>query len=274
MSVYTTELRYYIESLAPDKIKGDIGAMCLNADHHIFTYHHPMWGGENERQKLHTSILKHFYFREIGFETVALWKFFLNRKMMEMMPRYVELYNTTTYEYDLMSPISFRESYNEQGENTDHNEVTSSGGTGMNRQFANTSERNDTTDNSESSSSTISTNDKSVESDLPQATFASNVDYASRSSSNENNQTSTSDNQATSSTLYHENNSGDESQQSDYDSSETGTQSGNYTRDHIITREGNMGISGPTLIQEARDIILNIPIMIFDELEELFMSLW
>lgn len=274
MSVYTTELRYYIESLAPDKIKGDIGAMCLNADHHIFTYHHPMWGGENERQKLHTSILKHFYFREIGFETVALWKFFLNRKMMEMMPRYVELYNTTTYEYDLMSPISFRESYNEQGENTSHNTVSSSESSISEQDIGTTSETTDATDLSSEHTSNSTANGQNINSDLPQATFSARADYATNSSTTENSQNT-----------VDTDTSGTGSHHSGYDTShvmdnlelgrdETGEQTGTYSTDHVITREGNMGISGPTLIQEARDIILNIPIMIFDELEELFMSLW
>ena len=36
---------------------------------------------ENYREVLETKILKHFYFREIGFETFALWKFKLNEKL-------------------------------------------------------------------------------------------------------------------------------------------------------------------------------------------------
>lgn len=274
MSIYTTELRYYIESLAPDNMKGDIGAMCLNADRHIFTYHHPMWGGESERQNLHTSILEHFYFREIGFETVALWKFFLNRKMMEIMPRYVELYNTTTYEYDLMNPISFRESYNEQGENIGHNDVSRGESSTVDRDLGTTSESTGATDNSSEDTSTTESKGKTIESDLPQATFAGNVDYASRSSTNETSQSTidtTTGNVGHQSSAYDTSHGVDNSQT---DSGETADQTGSYTTDHVLTRQGNLGITGPSLVQEARDIIINIPIMIFDELEELFMSLW
>lgn len=274
MSVYTTELRYYIESMSPDDIQGNIDAMCLNAAPHIFTSSHAMWGGENDREELHSSILKHFYFREIGFETVALWKFFLNRKMMEIMPRYVELYNTTSYEYDLMNPISFRESYDEHGESTGHNEVERADTSGINRQFANTSEHSASTDTSSEDSNTSESNGKAIESDLPQATFAAKIDYASRSQTNANDSTATTTHSGTEGTVAHDSNSGDDGEQSESSGSEIGTQTNTYDTNRIFTREGNLGITGPSLVQEARDIIINIPIMIFDDLEELFMSLW
>lgn len=47
---------------------------------------------EEYRETLNTKILNHYYMNEIGQETPALFKFMLNQKMMEIMPKYNILY--------------------------------------------------------------------------------------------------------------------------------------------------------------------------------------
>lgn len=73
----------------------------------------PIWD-ENHRGELEKKIIEHYYFRQIGFETVGRFKFMLNVKLREIMPRYNKLYKTTVFNYN---PI---ENYNmeEQGEDT------------------------------------------------------------------------------------------------------------------------------------------------------------
>jgi len=53
----------------------------------------PIWN-ESYRFTLCSKILKHYWMQEIGQETVALWKFYINRKLNEIMPYYNELYKT------------------------------------------------------------------------------------------------------------------------------------------------------------------------------------
>lgn len=64
---------------------------------------------ESYRAHLNTAILMHFYFREIGCETANMFKFFLNRKMSEIMPVYNGYYETAKREYDPLSTISLTE---------------------------------------------------------------------------------------------------------------------------------------------------------------------
>lgn len=64
---------------------------------------------ESYRTHLNTAILMHFYFREIGCETAQMFKFFLNRKMAEIMPVYNGYYESARKEYDPLSTISLTE---------------------------------------------------------------------------------------------------------------------------------------------------------------------
>lgn len=47
---------------------------------------------ENYRETLNQNILYHYYENEIGFETANLFKFYLNQKLNEIMPKYNEVY--------------------------------------------------------------------------------------------------------------------------------------------------------------------------------------
>lgn len=48
---------------------------------------------ENYRNTLNDKILNHYYENEIGFETAPLFRFYLNNKLNEIMPKYNILYN-------------------------------------------------------------------------------------------------------------------------------------------------------------------------------------
>ena len=80
---------------------------------------------EPYRTHLNTAILMHFYFREIGCETAQMFKFFLNRKMSEIMPVYNGYYESARREYDPLSTISLVEVV--EGTNESEKQNTSSG---------------------------------------------------------------------------------------------------------------------------------------------------
>lgn len=73
----------------------------------------PIWD-EAHRGELEKKIIEHYYFRQIGFETVGRFKFKLNTRLREIMPRFNKLYKTTLFKYN---PI---ENYNmeEKGKDT------------------------------------------------------------------------------------------------------------------------------------------------------------
>ena len=64
---------------------------------------------EAYRPKLNQKIINHFKFREIGAETPALFIFFLNRKMDEIMEYYNQLYKSALIEINPLIPIDYTE---------------------------------------------------------------------------------------------------------------------------------------------------------------------
>lgn len=64
---------------------------------------------EAYRPKLNQKIINHFKFREIGAETPALFIFFLNRKMDEIMEYYNQLYKSALIEINPLIPMDYTE---------------------------------------------------------------------------------------------------------------------------------------------------------------------
>lgn len=65
----------------------------------IFSNYIPFFD-ESYKAVLYTKILRHYYTREIGLETVGLWKLKLNTKMCEIMPYYNQLYQSELLKFD------------------------------------------------------------------------------------------------------------------------------------------------------------------------------
>lgn len=94
MSKFTTEVRFICESFIPLEKQGDYTNVddALQAGYeHIFDFDFPIWKPEY-KEHLCKAILLHYYTREIGFETYALWKLHLRARMCEIMPKYNALY--------------------------------------------------------------------------------------------------------------------------------------------------------------------------------------
>lgn len=102
MSKYTTQVRYICETYAG--LTSSVGYNNINdviqkAIPHIFDFDFPIYD-ENYKNVLCAKILKHFYTREIGAETVGLWKLWLDTRLNEIMPYYNQLYKSALIEFN------------------------------------------------------------------------------------------------------------------------------------------------------------------------------
>ena len=101
MSKYTTEVRFICEKEAG--FNSSVGYSkvdeVLDKSWEKIFANFPIFD-ETYRSVLCKKILKHYYTREIGYETVGLWKLKLDMMMNEIMPYYNELYKTTLLEFD------------------------------------------------------------------------------------------------------------------------------------------------------------------------------
>ena len=102
MSKYTTEVRFICETAAGLEISQgyiSVNKIIKKALPSVFDFNFPIFD-EAYRSVLETKILKHYYTREIGLETVGLWKLKLETKLNEIMPFYNQLYKSELLEFN------------------------------------------------------------------------------------------------------------------------------------------------------------------------------
>ena len=172
MSKYTTQIRWIVESLTPDSANLTIDQRIDKAAPLIFNFNFPIFE-ESYRPILEHKILLHYYMREIGQETVALWKLSLNERLNLIMPYYNTLYTALQNKYKIMSDVDLEELYLGNRDETGN--------------FAGTTNAN-ASDNGSTSGQTMS-------SDFPQAAVVGSKDYYSGSteSTADSNNTTTSE---------------------------------------------------------------------------------
>lgn len=123
MSKYTTEVRFICESYAGLKNsegQNDVSYIIAKSKDKVFNFDFPIYD-ESYRPVLETKILKHYYTREIGCETVGLWKHFLDMKMNEIMPYYNQLYKSATLKFNPLYDCDYSVTSNR---NIGHDETT------------------------------------------------------------------------------------------------------------------------------------------------------
>lgn len=102
MSKYTTEVRYICEVAAGyEESKGfdNVDTIITAAAPAVFNFDFPIFD-EAYRVPLEKKILRHYYTREIGLETVGLWKLKLQDKLNMIMPYYNQLYKSELLEFN------------------------------------------------------------------------------------------------------------------------------------------------------------------------------
>ena len=107
MSKYTTEVRFICEEAIGLKQSvgyNDVNDIVQQAYPKIFDSS-LVFHNEETKARLLPKILLHYYTREIGFETVGLWKLKLNQKMREILPYYNQLYASEELEYDPLKNV-------------------------------------------------------------------------------------------------------------------------------------------------------------------------
>lgn len=125
MSKYTTELRNICENYAGNIFSAGytaIDEIVSVATPKIFDFDFPIFD-ETYRETLCKKIILHYYTREIGFETVGLWKLKLKTKMNEIMPYYNNLYNLRVQDKNLFNNVDITKVYTKDntGDGTSRN---------------------------------------------------------------------------------------------------------------------------------------------------------
>lgn len=259
MSKYTTQLRFIIEMNSEEGFP--ISQRIEQATSKIFNFNYPIWS-EDYRKILEKKILMHYFNKEIGLETVGLWKLYLEERLNLIMPYYNEMYLTTSNKYEWLVDVDVTETY-EGNKNISGNVKDNSNGEITDKgKDTTTSSLNETTtgDNTKTL--------KSLKSDLPQANFQG-LDYGTELQEDNATDSKEDTHNATSNSTIDKNNTTNSVTNST-------TESESQTND-IFTRI-NKGLNGSRsktqLNVEYRQSLINIDKMIIDELKDLFMMIY
>lgn len=307
MSKYTTEVRSICEvaaGLTESLGYNSINDILKQAAPNVFNFDWPIFD-EAYRLPLEIKILKHFYTREIGLETVGLWKLKLDTKLNEIMPYYNQLYKSELIEFNPLYDVDITRDH--MGENTGNHKTD--GGFSDTSNVSNTAEVDDTTNftgkvNGTDESTTQGTNNQTNNnvktvtgkntnrySDTPQGALTdleANTYLTNATIVDDNN--STTDNgtiENTSNVSYNDssetNTENDTVKRVESNSTSDTTRTGtnyNYSDitdttkylEHVTGKQGTASYS--KMLQEFRETFLNIDMMVINELEELFFGLW
>lgn len=113
MSKYTTEVRFICETmsgLSESEDGASVEQIIENAIPKIFNFDFPIFD-EQYRNVLCTKILMHYYTREIGLETVGLWKLKLRTRLNEVMGYFNQLYKSALLEFNPLYDVDYTRRY-------------------------------------------------------------------------------------------------------------------------------------------------------------------
>lgn len=303
MSKYTTEVRFICESayendedkILPKRIDNIIISgvkycFCERIENEVPFYLPLFQIYKSEHfDVLCSKILRHYYFNEIGFETVAQWKHFLITKMREIMPYYNGLYESADMKFNPFDDVNFTKIglKNDEGKidkNRTKNEQKLNVDNATEKTVANDS------DNLEANkfatgenTNKISEAGNNLYSDTPQnglsgvrsGNYLTNATATDSEKTEKNNDIN---NEQNKSKRERENTINTDNQRINTSDGKEDEQENIVNKNDSIWNEtvrGKMGsASYSKLLTEYRSTIINIDEMIVNELKDLFMLLW
>lgn len=254
MGKYTTELRFICETESGlDESKGfnDVDNIITQAAPNVFNFDFPIYD-EAYRLPFEKMILRHFYSREIGYETYGLWKLKLWDKLNLIMPYYNEMYKSTLLQFNPFYDVDYTVEHEGEGSgtNNDNENVTE----GKNRRGS------------------LTGTDSNTRWDLFSDTPQGGIDVINNENDGIINNTYLTDARKIT------DNGSTSRNTNDIENNTIGrVRSGNVTSmdsytDRVFGKRN--GMSYAKMLKEFRETFLSIDAMVCEELEPLFLGLW
>lgn len=128
MAKYTMELRTIIDYEGRDNVENYFKDYCLanylRQDEIETILNANIWS----KDRLATKIVDHYYMREIGYETIGLFKHYAKVYMQEIMERYLPLIYSSSINYDPLVNVDYKEEFTRnikgKGESTSTNNAS------------------------------------------------------------------------------------------------------------------------------------------------------
>ena len=285
MAKYTTEVRTICEYYAnptnqtPSDFM-DVSETIQAAIPSIFNFTFPIFD-EDYLNPLETKILMHYYTREIGMETVGLWRLKLETKLNEVMPYFNQLYKSELLEfnpfYDVELGTTRNNEHNQIENATENADATSKSETDTTQTTKDTIA--DTDNTTINSTVTRNNTEKNAYSDTPQGQVSKVDNYTYLTNYRNVNNTGTDSTDETNNRTYNRTADGTLTGNVTNNSSSTNEIQNNKnitsTDDYIEKVSGKRGTSSYShMLKEFRETFLNIDMQVIDSLSDLFMGVW
>ena len=268
MSKYTTEVRYVCEHYAGFDASQEYPAVAeviSKSRTKIFDFDYPIFDTDY-KSVLETKILRHYYTREIGEETVALWKLRLEMRLNDIMPYYNKLYESELLKFNPLYDVDMTSDHTKDN--------TGDSSTVVDGTSRNTGTIGDVGDRDRTS---VTTHNESEDhwdaySDTPQGSLrdVGDMDYLTNARHNTDTMTGT-----LADTTEHIDTTNTRTlntqNKNDVDTTNNFTTNEEYL-EHIKGLNGRRSYSA--LLLEYRKTFLNIDLMVIEELADLFLNLW
>ena len=212
----------------------------------LWDFDYPSYYKGDEKSSFEQKVVDHYYFRQIGQETVGRFLYCFRSRIREIMPRYIEMYKTVELMKELDNPfdnVDIVETYEEESSGTSSGTSTGSA-----------SSSSSSTDNKTSSE------DKEHRfSNTPQGSISNLNTYMTEASVDDNSYTEGVDSTAS----------------GESESSQTSENESSATVKHTLTRKGNQGVNTYAHdIIEFRQSIIDVDMMIIADLNNLFLGVY
>ena len=220
----------------------------------LFDFEYPSYYEGDEKTAFEQKIIDHYYFRQIGQETVGRFKHYLRARMREIMPRYIDLYKTVEIMDGIKDPfgnVDVTETVTETIEGTSTGSAEGTSSDTLNGSVDNTLTR----DNSEERTHRMS--------NTPQGSIDNLDRYMTEAARDDVNSSGT-DTQTSTTTNSNEGST-----------SQTSTTTNTQTITRTFTKTGNQGVNtyAHDMI-EYRTSIIDVDNMVIADLNCLFLGVY
>lgn len=272
MSAVTMTLGYICEGLVgrtePAGYTDIVNTVIPKAAPILFDFNFPIFD-EQYRNVLLTKIIKHYYTREIGEETLGLFKLRLDTRLNEIMPYYNKMYEAETYKFNPIYDVDLTRQHKANKTGTQKLD-----GKVMTKEDGQTITAVDNTTKSDGDvNQTVTRAGTDKYSETPQGglTGLANDEYLSNARMTADNDTTTAKTGDTT-TL---NGNTDTTTDNTTNVTTNNNTTINNIEDYIETVTGKQGTqSYSSMIMEYRESLINIDMMIINDLSDLFLGIW
>lgn len=227
----------------------------------LWDFDYPSYYEGDEKKAFEQKVIDHFYLRQIGAETVGRFLHYFRRTMREIMPLYIQRYESVELMQDprikVLDNYMMVEEYEEQTTGS----ASSSGETSASTTSEGTGEKG----------TTLNSKGTGVHSDTPQNSLNLSVNLDSDGVETLTHASDTQ--QDIRREASSENSSASETSETTGTSSDSSESSG--TVKHKLTRSGNVGVTTwAQMLEGYRQSFLNIDMEIIEELESCFLGVY